>query len=135
MLRGPVTITYVETVLTPAHYDYLEDTLHGLNVRHYNYLAPEIKVTHDHWHDPRFDVVNVPFAVMVWDDGFDYDMDGNAYFDDYPGEHLASSHLTRKGAEMAAAYLEDAGIEASRIRIVENYDTHAWEMEYHPMAA
>jgi hypothetical protein len=58
-------VTYVETVLTPDHLAFLEDTLHGLNVRHYNYLAPEVKVTHDGWHDPRFDEVTVPFAVMV----------------------------------------------------------------------
>jgi hypothetical protein len=128
-----VAIAFVRTVLAPSHLDYLTDVLHGLNVREYNYLAPDVVVDVDPYYDDRFDPVCVPFAVLVYNDGLDYDEDGNAYFDDYPSDDLATAHRTREGAERSAAWMEHHGIKAQRISIVENYWTYKWEMEYHPM--
>jgi hypothetical protein len=128
-----VAIAFVRTILAPVHLDYLQDVLSGLNVRQHNYLAPDVEVDLDPYYDDRFDPVLVPFAVLVYNDGLDYDMDGNAYFDDYPSDDLATAHRTREGAERSAAWMEHHGIKANRITIVENYWTHKWEMEYHPL--
>lgn len=48
-----------------------------------------------------------PFALLVWDNGLDYNMDGSSYQDSPPDYFQHSYHLTRKDAEVAAAYLED----------------------------
>lgn len=119
-----------------ATLDFIQDVLSGLNVRAYNYLDGE-----EDQHvarlieaqDRETDPVLIPFAVLVYDDGLDYDLDGNAYFDDYPGDHYASGHRSRKGAEVEAAYLEAAGIESHRISIVENYYAARYELDYHPI--
>lgn len=120
-----------------AQLDFVQDVLSGLNVRHYNYqdTIEESKQLERMWaaQDKEYEQVLVPFALTVYEDGLDYDEDGNAYFDDYPGEHYASGHLTLKGAEVEAAWLEHHGIAADRIRIVENYWVHRYELKYHPI--
>ena len=126
-------VAFVSTVRVPAHFDHLTDVLAGFNVRAYNYLVEQVEVELDPYHDDRFDEVTVPFAVTVYDDGLDYDMDGNAYFDDYPGDHAVSFHRSRVGAEREAAWLEHAGVETRRINIVEDYRTFQWELQYHPI--
>ena len=105
--------------LTPAiHSDYMTDVLHGLNVRLYNYLDLTAPVVEEEQRYPweEFEPQEC-WVVGVWDDGLDYDLDGNAYFDDYPDEHPHSYHATQRGAEVQAAYLEHWGIEAHRIRV------------------
>ena len=41
----------------------------------------------------------VPFALMAWDDGLDYDVDGNAWQDSPPCEYVFTAHQTRDSAE------------------------------------
>ena len=110
---------------------FIQDELNGLNVRAYNYQ------TLDHAPAPapvgEDQPVQVPFAVEVYDDGLDYDADGNTYFDDYPGFHVASAHRTQKGAEVKVAWLERAGIEPHRIRITQGVWLEHWELKYHPI--
>lgn len=79
------------------------------------------------------DPVLIPYAVLVYNDGLDYDEDGNSYFDDYPSDDYASGHRSLKGAEAEAAWLEHAGIEARRISIVEDYHAMRYELKYHPI--
>lgn len=119
-----------------AELDFVQDVLSGLNVRAYNYLdssEDEAVARMIEAQDRETDPILIPFAVTVWDDGLDYDEDGNSYFDDYPGEHLASSHRTLKGAQAEAAWLEHAGIKADRIRIVPDWYAMRYEMKYHPL--
>lgn len=66
-------------------------------------------------------------AVLVWDNGLDYNLDGTAYQDDAPGDYPHSYHLTRKDAEVMAAYLENGGCEANRITIVEGFHVPEWD--------
>lgn len=121
--------------------DYIQDVLSGLNVREYNYIdadavaRAEVERETENWlnRDDRFDSRVIPFTVTVYDDGLDYDMDGNSYFDDYPSDVAHSHHRTRKGAEQEAAWLEHQGTPTWRIRIVEDYPTYAWELKYHPI--
>jgi hypothetical protein len=128
-----MTIALVSTVLVNDHFDFLTDVLHGLNVRHYNYLAEEVAVELDYYHDDRFDEVFVPVAVLVYDDGLDYDLDGNAYFDDYPSDVPHSYHHTLYGAQAEAAWLEHHGVKPNRISIVEGYLTYKWDTQYKPI--
>lgn len=72
--------------------------------------------------------VKVAAAILVWDDGLDYNMDGTSYQDDYPGDHPHSYHHTRKDAEWMAAILEDGGCEPNRITIVENFWVPFWDV-------
>ncbi len=58
------------------------------------------------WKPEDIKYVLIPFVVMMWDDGLDYDMEGNSYFDDYPDYHEHSYHHTRKDAEVEVAYIE-----------------------------
>lgn len=126
-------IALVHTVTICDHLHYLTDALSGIRVSPNNYLVDSVEVTFDPYHDDRFDPITVPFAVTVYDDGLDYDTDGNAYFDDYPGDHAVSFHHTRKSAEAEAAWLEHHGTSADRINIVEDYRTYRWELQYHPI--
>lgn len=72
-------------------------------------------------------------AVLVYDDGLDYDVDGNAYFDDYPSWFPHSYHHSVKEAEAEAAWLEHrAGVKPDRIRVVENYRVDEWDMNMIP---
>jgi len=128
-----MTIALVSTVLVNDHFDFLTDVLSGLNVRHYNYLREEVAVELDHYHDDRFDEVIAPVAVLVYDDGLDYDLDGNAYFDDYPSDVPHSYHNTLYGAQAEAAWLEHHGVKPNRISIVEGYPTYRWDLQYKPI--
>ena len=76
------------------------------------------------------------FAVLVWCDGLDYDMDGKAYFDDYPDYHPASYHRTRKGAETAVAYMEHGHAMRTRgdgrqlsVIIADDYEIPEWDVD------
>jgi hypothetical protein len=108
---------------------FMQDCLSGLAVRLDNYLNLDTELEERR----ETEAVLVPYAVLVHDDGLDYDMDGNAYFDDYPGDHYVSGHRTRKGAEAEAQRLEEAGIEKDRIQVVERYDAHRYELKYRPI--
>jgi len=128
-----VAIAFFRTTSVPAHFDFLQDVLSGLNVRPYNYLADDVQVELDPHFDDSCDMIIVPFVVTVYNDGLDYDDDGNAYFDDYPADLPASFHRTRKGAETEAAWLQHNGVEQWRIRIEEDFAAQKWELQYHPM--
>jgi len=99
------------------HLDHLTDAMHGLNVRPDDYLDLTAAPVQP---EPRYPwdgfVPQECFIVSVWDDGLDC-----GYFDDYPDYHVSEYHATRKGAECHAAWLERAGIEASRIIIGYGY--------------
>ena len=127
------SITFVQTIAAPVHLDYLQDALSGLNVRPNNYMSDEVTVEVNSYYDDRFDTILVPFVVCVWDDGLDYDMDGNAYFDDYPGDQPVSFHASREGAEREAAWLEHRGTASRRISIMEDYLACRWDLEYKPL--
>lgn len=71
--------------------------------------------------------IRVPAAVLVWDDGLDWNLDGTPYQDDYPGEHPHSYHRSLKDAEMEAGWLEHTGTDPRRIRVVENYWVPFWD--------
>lgn len=118
-----------EPMAPHSHLDYLTDVLSGLNVRHYNYLDLELAAKIEAERQARYNegypwesfVPQYCWVVYVWEDGLDYDDEGNAYFDSPPDEFESSYHLTQRGAEIEAAYLERAGIKASRIRVAEGY--------------
>ncbi|MFY4731166.1 hypothetical protein [Nitrospira sp. BLG_2] len=122
-----------EPMAPHAHLDYLTDVLSGLNVRHYNYLDLELAAKLEAERKAAYNVGYpwenfVPqycWTVLVYEDGLDYDEDGNAYWDCPPDWFAASYHLTQKGAEQEAAYLEHAGIKSSRIIIQEQ-----WQEQY-----
>lgn len=126
-------VTIHRAPLAPAiHLDHLTDSLSGLNVRPAAYLdltPPPAKQA-----EPRYPWEDYePFQcylVLVWDDGLDYDADGNAYQDDAPGYHCASHHRTQKGAEAEAAWMEHHGIKASRIAIQYGW-TSEYDYDYH----
>lgn len=111
--------------------DILQDRLSGIRVRPENF-SDLLPATPGRFHRlpdvldvpylPHWDYTKtptVPFTVLVYDDGLDYDADGNAYFDDYPHDYPSSYHRTRKGAECAASWLEFRGIAPHRISIQE----------------
>jgi hypothetical protein len=74
----------------------------------------------------------VAAAVLIWDDGLDYDMDGTSYQDDAPGDHPHSYHHTRKDAEIMAMILEDSGCDPARITIVEGFWVAPWDIHRIP---
>jgi hypothetical protein len=74
----------------------------------------------------------VAAAVLIWDDGLDYNMDGTAYQDDAPGDHPHSYHHTRKDAEIMAMILEDGGCDPARITIVEGFWVAPWDTDRIP---
>jgi hypothetical protein len=119
---------YRKPAAPALHLEYLTDTLSGFNVREYNYLdptwTPPARVCEQMYPWDNYEPFEC-WQVFVWDDGLDYDMDGNAYFDDYPGDHCASHHRTEKGAQAEAAWLEHHGISADRISI-----RWGWTSEY-----
>ena len=49
------------------------------------------------------DAIRVPFAVMRWDDGLDYNEDGTSYQDSPPEWYLAGAFDTRADAEQFIA--------------------------------
>ena len=114
--------------------DFSTDVANGLNVRHYNYKEETEEDRHvaaliAEQDAERLPVV-IPFAVLVWDEGLDYDDEGNAYFDDYPSWFVGSAHHTRKGAEVEAAYHEHH-FPKQRVMVVEDHWVEQWEMQYH----
>lgn len=79
-----------------------------------------------HFYGAEQDIL-VPFAVFVWDDGLDYNMDGTPYQDDCPGDIPHTYHRSLKAAEMEAGWLEHTGTDPRRISIVQNYWVPFWE--------
>jgi hypothetical protein len=69
----------------------------------------------------------VAAAVLVWDDGLDYDVDGNAYVDDCPGYHPHSYHHSLKDAESEIAWLIHRGLDSGRITLIEGYPVSDWD--------
>lgn len=116
------------TAATLATFDFIGDVLSGFRP-HPNYYMPEgvddVAFRHQwlSYDQKTFGYTQVPFAVMVWDDGLDYDMEGNAYFDDCPGDRPHGFYRTQKAAEYEAARLEMLGIDGNRITIVRDYWT------------
>ena len=64
-------------------------------------VLPAGKIPHFRYVDDR--PVTIPFAAMAWDDGLDYDIDGNAYQDNPPGEFVQGAFLTLEEAEAFVA--------------------------------
>jgi hypothetical protein len=109
--------------------DFTQDVLSGLNVREYNYvdlfdLTPVEEMIAEQ--DAETELVLVPFAVLIYNDGQDYDENG--YFHECPSDILVSSHCTRRGAEIEAAHIEHSGTEQWRISIIENYGAYRYEL-------
>ena len=77
--------------------------------------------------------IRVPFAVIVYCDGLDYDEDGNAYFDDWPSNQVHSCHTTQRGAEMEAAWLIHHGTPSSYVSVDQDVWVERWELKYHPI--
>lgn len=111
----------------PDVLDFATDELSGLNVRFYNYLFNEEAAPLEprcpcHARNracecgERF-IAQRAWIVQVWDDGLDYDMDGNSYFDDYPGEMPHSYHDSEEGAWLAVEKLLALGVEERRLRV------------------
>lgn len=117
----------------PTTFDALscvQDELSGVRVPARFYHDDDLSIfdgfTYD---DDEYDGFYVPFAVTVYSDGMDYDIDGNAYFDDYPSWFAVSYHRTRKSAEVAAAYHMDM-CPNQPVEIVENYWIDGYEARY-----
>ena len=70
----------------------------------------------------------VPFAILAWDDGLDYDGDGNAWYDYPPCEFVWSAHTTRKAAE-ASLEKAEALCPKGGFRLVEDYVCNDYEVE------
>jgi hypothetical protein len=64
--------------------------------------------------DDAYKIVQVPFAVLRWDDGKDYDLDGNAYQDSPPEWYLAGAFDARDDAERFVAEGDDMVLEPGR---------------------
>lgn len=78
------------------------------------------------------EVVKAPFAVLIWDDGLDYNMDGTSYQDDAPGSIPHSYHFDRKAAEAEVAWLEHRGCDPSNIQIVTGLVVPPWHRKLMP---
>ena len=68
-------------------------------------------------------------AVLVWDDGLDYDPDGTPHRDDAPGYWPHSYHQTIRGAEVTQCHLEAAGVAPGRVLIVDGYAVPEWDAD------
>ena len=75
----------------------------------------------------------VAAAVLIWDDGLDYNMDGTSYQDDAPGDFPHSYHHSLKEAQIAVAYLENGGCDPERITIVEDFLVSPWDVARIPL--
>lgn len=113
--------------------DFATDVASGLNVRVKNYVGmpPASKnVRFHHAYCRETETLVAPFVVLLWDDGLDYDLDGNAYPDSPPDYFVQSVHATRKAAEQEAAYLERAGVRG--IIIEEGYPVYRYQADHLP---
>jgi len=117
-------------------FGFLADVLAGLNVRHYNYVGEVYEVAvapSSYSYDDESEWVCVPFAVLIHDDGMDYNEDGTSYMDDYPSDWLHSAFNNRKAAETEICWLEKHGVETNRITIAERYWVQGYELKSHPV--
>lgn len=119
-------MTYICERTFESHLDHLTDALHGLRVKLQNYLDVDIAVEHDPYHDDRFDEVEVPFLVQTYYHGCIEERE-------YPEWQESSCHRTRRGAEMALAWLVYHGWAEQDVMITENATVRRWELKYHPM--
>jgi len=69
----------------------------------------------------------IPFAVLTWDDGLDYDEEGNAWQDSPPCEYVWSAHRSLAAAEASLAKMEK--ISKNSYWLVENYMCRDYEVE------
>lgn len=107
------------TTLTATNLDLIQDALEGARTSY----APEPQ--------PRplpEGLTLVPFAVMAWDDGLDYDGEGNAYFDSPPCEFVWSAHHTVEAAEASLAKAK-ALCPKGEFRLVEDYICQDFEVD------
>lgn len=130
--------------MTTALLDFETDVQMGLNVREYHYrditeeFLWELEIERDGSFESRYEYddereeIYVPFVVMLWDDGLDYDEDGNAYFDDAPGWFTHTCHRTLKGAEIEMAWLEHHGITNDK-HLAKDAWIPRWELKSHPL--
>ena len=72
--------------------------------------------------------VLVPFAVMAWDNGLDYDGDGNAWQDSPPCEYVFSAHHNRDSAENELRRMQGL-CPNSRFWLQENHICPDYEVE------
>lgn len=114
--------------------DFATDVASGLNVRLYNYVPAKEKKSKVYNRylafDREYETVIAPFVVYVYDDGLDYDLEGNPYWDSSPDYVLQSVHATLEDAQREAAYLEDRGTKASHITIGENCQLYRYKLKY-----
>lgn len=112
--------------------DFAADMLSGLNVRHYNYGDDTYGEGFVDGQDNERRPIRIPFAVMAYDEGVYYDDDGTPHYEDLPTWFITSAHMTRKGAEIEAAYHEDY-YKTQAVKIVENQWVEEWELCHHPL--
>jgi hypothetical protein len=69
--------------------------------------------------------ITIPFAVMGWDEGMDYDAEGNSYQDSPPCEYVDGAFETRAEAEAHIAFRNELP-GPGQYHIVENYPENLW---------
>jgi hypothetical protein len=69
--------------------------------------------------------VTIPFAVMGWDEGLDYNDDGTAYQDSPPCEYVDGAFETREEAEAHIAFRKGHD-QKGRYWVVENEPCALW---------
>lgn len=79
-----------------------------------NVLPGGVVPTDDTLGDDAYKIVRVPFAVMRWDEGLDYDMDGNAYQDSPPEYYLDGAFDTLLDAHRFVLESDGSTIETDR---------------------
>jgi hypothetical protein len=105
--------------------EFVQDVVSGLNVResHYVDLTAIDPLEDEYGHDI------VPFAVLMWDDGLDYDEEGNSYFDSPPEWYVHSFHKTQVEAEIEMAWMEWWDFNPNKMMLEENHLVEPWEMD------
>jgi hypothetical protein len=73
--------------------------------------------------------VTIPFAVMGWDEGLDYNDDGTAYQDSPPCEDTDGAFETREEAEAHLAFRKKHDPNG-RYWIEENHVVNLWEFNH-----
>lgn len=71
--------------------------------------------------------VRVPFVLLAWDSGLDWNLDGTSYQDDAPGDFPHSYHLTREDAEREQAWLEHCGSDPHDLRVASGFWVPFWD--------
>lgn len=121
----------------PVAYDefsMVQDELNGIRVRSEFYSIQFIEDAT--WVDfvksqvfDDGDGISAPFAVVFYDEGLDYDEDGNSYFDDWPKWVGHSYFASRESAERELAEMEEKNPNTSW-DIQENYWIEPWNIKH-----